>query len=244
MIWLGIETSNAPLSVAIVKDGQVLAEVIQNVKRTHSVTAMPTIQEVLEMAKIEPQDLDGIVVSEGPGSYTGVRIGVTIAKTLAWTLKKPLVGVSSLKVLAANAKFWNGLICPIIDARRKTVFAAVYNGQDLSRVVPEEHMELKDLLTVLSEKEEPVLFIGQDAFIHQQAIEETLGDQATFAQAPFNLPRASQLIELAKDEEQIGGEEIHHFVPKYYRLAEAEANWIKEQKGSGQDGNIPKNDRS
>ena len=77
-------------------------------------------------AGLEPADIDAIAVSEGPGSYTGARIGVTIAKTLAWTLGKPLVGVSTLKALAANALFFNGLICPIVDARRGNVYAGVY----------------------------------------------------------------------------------------------------------------------
>ncbi|TNP18904.1 tRNA (adenosine(37)-N6)-threonylcarbamoyltransferase complex dimerization subunit type 1 TsaB, partial [Bacillus sp. CD3-5] len=114
MIWLGIETANAPLSVAVVKDGKVLAEVVQNIKVTHSAGAMPAIETILANVGVKPNELEAIAVSEGPGSYTGVRIGVTLAKTLAWTLQKPLVGVSSLKILAANAALFNGLICPCL----------------------------------------------------------------------------------------------------------------------------------
>ena len=88
MIWLGIDTANAPLSVAIVKDGKVVAEVIQNIKVTHSVGAMSAVEELFAKANMKPAQVDAIAISEGPGSYTGVRIGVTIAKTLAWTLKK------------------------------------------------------------------------------------------------------------------------------------------------------------
>ena len=83
MIWLGIETANAPLSVALVKDGKVLAEIVQNVKLTHSVGAMPAVEEVFQKAGLVPSDIDAVAVSEGPGSYTGVRIGVKIEKTLA-----------------------------------------------------------------------------------------------------------------------------------------------------------------
>ena len=96
MIWLGIDTSNIPLSVAVVQNGQVVAEWTNSLKVTHSVGAMPAIEDVLKKVNLRPSDLDAIAVSEGPGSYTGVRIGVTIAKTLAWALKIPLVGVSSL----------------------------------------------------------------------------------------------------------------------------------------------------
>ena len=93
----------------------------------HSLRAMPAIEELFAKVGIAPTDIDAIAVSEGPGSYTGVRIGVTIAKTLAWTLGKPLIGVSSLKVLAANGLcILNGLICPLVDARRGNVYAGAY----------------------------------------------------------------------------------------------------------------------
>src|SRR5690606_20357531 len=99
------------LSVAVVRDGELLVEEISAMAVNHSLRAMPAIEELLAKAGLEPANIDAIAVSEGPGSYTGVRIGVTIAKTLAWTLGKPLVGVSSLKVLATNALFFTGLIC-------------------------------------------------------------------------------------------------------------------------------------
>ena len=86
MIWLGIDTANTPLSVAIVKDGQLLAEENNAMAVNHSLRAMPAIEELFDKVGIAPADIDAIAVSEGPGSYTGVRIGVTIAKTLAWTL--------------------------------------------------------------------------------------------------------------------------------------------------------------
>ena len=111
MIWLGIDTANTPISVALVKDGELLIEGTSAMAINHSLRAMPAIEELLEQAGLVPADIDAIAVSEGPGSYTGARIGVTIAKTLAWTLGKPLVGVSTLKALAANALFfqWFGL---------------------------------------------------------------------------------------------------------------------------------------
>lgn len=149
MIWLGIDTANAPLSVAIVKDGQVLAEVTQNIKLTHSVGAMPAIEELFGRVNLKPADIDAIAVSEGPGSYTGVRIGVSIAKTLAWSLKKPLVGVSSLRALAANVSVFNGLICPLVDARRQNVYTALYEGAGLEEVMEDTHEHIDELLIKL-----------------------------------------------------------------------------------------------
>lgn len=155
MIWLGIDTANAPLSVAIVKDGQLLAEENTSVAINHSLRAMPAIEEIFSKVNLSPSDVDAIAVSEGPGAYTGVRIGVTIAKTLAWTLEKPLKGVSSLKAIAMNGLFFNGLICPVVDARRENVYAGVYESDNerLTSVIEDGHYSLVELLALLHEYE-------------------------------------------------------------------------------------------
>lgn len=230
MIWLGIETANAPLSVAVVKDGKVLAEVVQNIKVTHSAGAMPAIETILANVGVKPNELEAIAVSEGPGSYTGVRIGVTLAKTLAWTLQKPLVGVSSLKVLAANAALFNGLICPIFDARRGNVYTAVYKGPKLDVVIEDYHDHIDGLLARLKDLDAPILFIGVDVNLFWDKIVEVIGHNAYRAPLHDDLPRASAAINLASMENLPNVEEVHHFIPQYKRIAEAEANWLKEQK--------------
>lgn len=233
MIWLGIETANAPLSVALVKDGKVIAEVVQNIKLTHSVGAMPAVEELFAKANMQPNEIDAIAVSEGPGSYTGVRIGVSIAKTLAWTLQKPLVGISSLKVLAANARLFNGIICPIFDARRQNVYAAAYEGVTLKPLIEDTHDSIEGLLTQLKALQMPVLFVGADVDVFKEKIATELGDLALLAPLANHLPRASELIALAMQQELPDPADTHHFVPQYKRIAEAEANWIKEQKEQG-----------
>ncbi|AJK86222.1 MULTISPECIES: tRNA (adenosine(37)-N6)-threonylcarbamoyltransferase complex dimerization subunit type 1 TsaB [Lysinibacillus] len=230
MIWLGIETANTPLSIAVVKDGKVVAEMVQNIKLTHSAGAMPAIEEILARIDVRPNDLDAIAVSEGPGSYTGVRIGVTLAKTLAWTLQKPLVGVSSLKTLAANAALYNGLICPIFDARRGNVYTAVYQGETLEALVEDHHAHIDDLLVRLKALEQPILFVGTDVDIFWENIVQILGEHAVRAPFSIDLPRATEVIHLATKMELPSVEATHHFVPQYKRIAEAEANWLKEQK--------------
>ncbi|KAB0445240.1 hypothetical protein KQ41_03200 [Lysinibacillus fusiformis] len=230
MIWLGIETANTPLSIAVVKDGKVVAEMVQNIKLTHSAGAMPAIEEILARIDVRPNDLDAIAVSEGPGSYTGVRIGVTLAKTLAWTLQKPLVGVSSLKTLAANAALYNGLICPIFDARRGNVYTAVYQGETLEALVEDHHAHIDDLLVRLKALEQPILFVGTDVDIFWENIVQILGEHAVRAPFSIDLPCATEVIHLATKMELPSVEATHHFVPQYKRIAEAEANWLKEQK--------------
>lgn len=229
MIWLGIDTSNTPLSVAIVQDGNILVEYNSGLAINHSLRAMPMIEEVCEKAGILPTAIDAVAVAEGPGSYTGVRIGVTIAKTLAWTLGKPLIGVSSLQVLAANAMYFTGLICPIIDARRSNVYAAVYryDAGNWIAVVQDGHYSIEELIRILKEHESPVLFIGKDAVLHEEVLKEELEARASLASTQFNLPRAATLIELARQTNK--EEEVHTFVPQYRRIAEAEANWLKRQ---------------
>ncbi|TWT05876.1 tRNA (adenosine(37)-N6)-threonylcarbamoyltransferase complex dimerization subunit type 1 TsaB [Planomicrobium sp. CPCC 101079] len=228
MIFLGIDTSNSPLAVALVKDGTVLVEETTNLKINHSLTAMPAVEEMMAKAKVSPADLTHIAVAEGPGSYTGVRIGLTIAKTLAWSLKIPLYMVSSLKVLAANGQFFDGLICPIMDARRGTVFTGAYDGLSLQEIIPDQHSDLKEFLEKLQQYNKPVLFTGIDVSVHEATIREAMGDKAFFSAPQNRLPRASNLIMLAKDSEPV---DVHQAIPDYHRITEAEANYIKAQEG-------------
>ena len=232
MIWLGIDTSNVPLSVAVVKDNQLLVEWTSSLKVTHSVGAMPAVEEALKQASIKPSDIDVIAVAEGPGSYTGVRIGVTIAKTLAWTLKVPVVGISSLQTLAANGSLFNGLICPIMDARRGNVFSAIYSNE-LIVDLPDGHYALDTILETLAPKEDYVLFVGKDVSIHWEAIQRVLGERAVRAPFYLDLPRASVVIEQAKKKPLPSIEETHHFVPEYKRITEAETNWQADQLKAG-----------
>lgn len=229
MIWLGIDTANTPLSIAIVKDGELLAEETSAMAVNHSLRAMPAIEELLTKAGLIPADIDAIAVSEGPGSYTGVRIGVTIAKTLAWTLGKPLIGVSSLKVLAANAVFFNGLICPIVDARRNNIYSGAYrwNAGQLTEVIEDGHYSLEEFIRKLEQQEDPILFIGKDTKMHEQQIVERLGQGAIIAPFHVDMPRASSLLYIAAQSKKES--DVHAFVPEYRRIAEAEANWLKEQ---------------
>lgn len=232
MIWLGIDTSNAPLSVALVEDGRILAEQTSSLKQTHSIQAMPAVEQLLTAAGLKPADLSAIAVAEGPGSYTGVRIGVTLAKTLAWTLGIPLIGVSSLEVLAANGAPFEGVICPLFDARRNHVYCGLYKWKAgrLHRIWEDRHGSMDELLSDLSFIHQPILFVGMDTDLYRSAILETLPDRAVFPPYGQQLPRASHLVWLAEGRLPAG--DVHDFVPTYRRMAEAEANWLQQQENS------------
>lgn len=224
MFVLAIDTSNKILSVAIAQDKKVLVELNEETKNNHSARLMPVVEKAFFKAGITPQQLDLIAVAQGPGSYTGVRIGVTVAKTLAWTLNKPLVGVSSLEVLARNLSL-DGVIAPLFDARRQTVFGGAYH-KGYQPLIPDGHYNLADFLGKLPPG--PVHFLG-DAEAFRDEIIQKLGPDAYFYPEK-NAPHATELAFAAQLQPPIG--HVHGFAPKYHRMPEAEVNWLLEQ-GAG-----------
>jgi len=229
MSILSIDTSNYVLGIALVEDTKVIGEYITNLKKNHSVRVMPAIDQLLRDCDYHPYQLKKIVVAKGPGSYTGVRIGVTIAKTLAWSLNIPLVGVSSLKVLAANGRHFHGYISPLFDARRNQLYTGLYKWEkaDLKEIIEDKNVKNDDWAQQIKQLGEPVLFLGNDLPLHQQVLLSILGNQAFFATTTELNPRPSELAFLGKD---LPGENIHTFTPNYVRLAEAEAKWLEENK--------------
>ncbi|MDR0614744.1 MAG: tRNA (adenosine(37)-N6)-threonylcarbamoyltransferase complex dimerization subunit type 1 TsaB, partial [Lactobacillales bacterium] len=155
MKFLTMDTSNKTLSVALVEDNSVISSFILNIKKNHSITLMPAIDRLFKAVAWTPWQVEKIVVSAGPGSYTGVRMAVTTAKTLAYTLNKPLVAISSLALLAQNATFFEGLIIPLFDARRDNVYAGVYRFMEgkLTFVVADSHISFSNLLASFTPKE-------------------------------------------------------------------------------------------
>ncbi|WP_406621419.1 tRNA (adenosine(37)-N6)-threonylcarbamoyltransferase complex dimerization subunit type 1 TsaB [Bacillus atrophaeus] len=229
MTILAIDTSNYTLGIALVQETKVVAEYITYLKKNHSVRAMPAVHALLNDCDLKPEDISKIVVAKGPGSYTGVRIGVTLAKTLAWSLDVPISSVSSLEALAANGRYFNGLISPLFDARRGQVYTGLYEYKNglLHPVLPDRNVLLTEWLGMLKEKGQQVLFLGHDTAIHDQTIQDILAHQAVMGDAALHNPRPSELAYLGAEKE---AEDVHQLVPDYLRLAEAEAKWIESQK--------------
>jgi tRNA threonylcarbamoyladenosine biosynthesis protein TsaB len=226
---LAIDTSNLVMGIAVLDGGKVLGEYITNLKKNHSIRVMPAIEDILKETALKPAELDRIVVAKGPGSYTGVRIGVTIAKTLAWTLKKDLVGISSLEVLAQSGKYFDGFTVPLFDARRTQVFTGLYGAdekREFQNIREDRIILLKDWLEQLQSLDKKILFLGNDLPLHQDPITEVLRDKAVFGHVSDHNPRPSELGRLGMDRDP---EDIHRFTPSYLQLAEAEVNWLKAQ---------------
>jgi tRNA threonylcarbamoyladenosine biosynthesis protein TsaB len=231
MKLLSIDTSNYPLGIALIEEGKVIGEYITNLKKNHSVRAMTAIEQLLKDCDTVPKELTKIVVANGPGSYTGVRIGVTLAKTLAWSLNIPLIPVSSLAVLAASGRNFNGYIAPIFDARRGQVYTGLYKFERdrITQVKEDRNVLLTDWANKLKEYDGEILFIGNDVSIHEETIQEVLGEQARVAPFVSNNPRPSELAFIGADLEE---NTAHEVVPNYIRLAEAEVKWLESQKNS------------
>ena len=218
---LAFDTSSKALSLAILEDKQVLAETIINIKKNHSITLMPAIDFLMASLDWTPKDLDRIVVAEGPGSYTGLRIAVATAKTLAHTLNIELVGMSSLLALVPRQQ--EGLLVPLMDARRNNVYAGFY--ENAKPVMPEAHLSFAEVLEQVKDAEQ-VTFVGEvGPFVEQ--IQEQL-PQASYQET---LPNAANLALLAWDKK---ADSLHDFVPNYLKRVEAEENWLKNHTESGE----------
>lgn len=226
---LAFDTSNQPLSVAVIEDETILTEQLINIKRNHSLQLMPAIEEALKQADVELAEIDRIAVANGPGSYTGLRIAVTIAKTLAWAHEIPLVGVSSLKVIAANSAADSAhFIVPVFDARRNNIYTGLYQRNKdgtLTEVTADLHVASEKYAELLAEKKGTFELIGLDAPKFLETFKEKLGECVQLAHPTQNVPRASVLAFLAQDEKETPA---HKLVPSYLKLAEAEENWLKE----------------
>ena len=214
------DTSSKALTLAILEDETLLAQMTLNIKKNHSITLMPATDFLMNSLDMKPTDLDRIVVAQGPGSYTGLRIAVATAKTLAHTLKIELVGVSSLLALVPEQA--EGLVIPVMDARRNNVYAGFYqSGQS---VRPEAHLPLAEVLEIAGVADQPVTFVGEtavfaeqiEAALPQAAIQPTLPDAAAIGRLGLDLPAQS----------------IHDFVPNYLKRVEAEENWLKTHQES------------
>jgi tRNA threonylcarbamoyladenosine biosynthesis protein TsaB len=157
---LAIDTSTLVMAIGLVDGDNVLGEIVTNSNKNHSISLMPAIVALMKGAGVRPEQLTRIVVAEGPGSYTGVRIGVTTAKTLAWSLGIPLVGVSSLEVLAQNGRYFDGVVAPIFDARRGQVYTGLYQSKNgvMTKVINDQICLIDDWASRLATDYEKVLF--------------------------------------------------------------------------------------
>ncbi|WP_020006116.1 tRNA (adenosine(37)-N6)-threonylcarbamoyltransferase complex dimerization subunit type 1 TsaB [Salinicoccus albus] len=217
MISLLIDTSNRPLSIALNRDDALIAEINATVKKTHSGTIMDYVDKLFKIADIDKKKIDRIIVARGPGSYTGVRIGVTAAKTLAFSLGVELYSVSSLFVIAASTGR-EGIFAPVFDGRRGNVFGAVYQiKEDCYEILVEpQYMSFDALKGKLKSFNSPEVLLDRDEKFSAGAGEFT-----------HTVPR---ITAVEKYRAALKSEGVHQLVPEYLRVSEAERNWLEKNR--------------
>lgn len=226
---LAIDTSTDILSVAIMKENNIVAETMTQVRKDHSSRLMPTVVQLMNDVQLTPDQVQKMIVGNGPGSYTGTRIGVTMAKTFAWSLNIPIYTESSLRNIAKNDRTEGVYICSFIDARRGHVFAGMYKWQDdtLQTVQEDRHVAMESLLAKLAEKERHIVFLSPHIEAFQKKIVSTLGNKAQFDDPLAHIPRAAHMLHVDHEKDATP---VHLVAPNYIRLTEAEANLLQKKK--------------
>lgn len=228
---LAIDTSANVAAAAVTEDDILLGEYILNHKKTHSQKIMVMIESLLNDLELTVQDIDLFAVANGPGSFTGLRIGVATMKALAHSVNKPIVGVSSLAGMAYNLPYAEHIIVPIMDARKNRVYTASYIWDEGFKELTEpEAITIKECVENCGEFLDTI-FVGDGAVIHKEYIKEKLGEHAIFAPAPALMQRASSVAALAAQKAKKG--KINNYLelkPVYLRKSQAERELEEKEK--------------
>ncbi len=224
MLLLAFETSAKAASVALHDGSKLLGESYQNTGLTHSQTLMVMAEDLLKQCGLKPQDVTAVAVAEGPGSFTGVRIGVAAAKGFAWGMEIPCYGVSTLEAMARSLGAFDGVICPVMDARRSQVYNALFyaNQGILERVAPDRAISLEDLETELKKYEKPIFLVGDGSILCYNTL-STAVSQLILPPEHRMHQRATGVALIAAEQTAAGiapsGADL---TPNYLRLSQAE----------------------
>lgn len=219
MLILGIESSAKAASAALWQDGEMLALSVQRTALTHSRTLLPMAESMLENAGLRIEDVDAVAVAEGPGSFTGVRIGVATVKGLCWGAEKKAIGVSTLEAMSRSVLFAAGesVICPVMDARRAQVYGAIFDA-DGRRITEDAAIAAAELAEKVRALGKSALVLGDGWAVFEKALQEQAVPY-TVVPEPLRYQNAWGVCLAAMDSEPIGADEL---LPVYLRLSQAE----------------------
>lgn len=236
MYILGIDTATRVAGVAVLNEERLIVEKFLNNQKTHSQNLLPMIAQAVLEAGITPADLGGIAVTMGPGSFTGLRIGMAAAKSLAQVLNIPIKGISTLETLAFNVLGVPGLICPILDAQRNQVYAAIYyTGEDqLVKMEGPYALSIDSLVDNLQKHHREVTFLGDAVAVYGAELLAKMETNAHLASKINCLPRAAAVAELGFKAIARGDyDDTILLTPFYIRQSEAETTWQQKQGAKG-----------
>ncbi len=220
MLILAFESSAKPASVALMRDGQLLSQYFQCSALTHSRTLLPMAEDMLKNAELSIEDVDMFAVAHGPGSFTGIRIGVSTVKGLAWASNKPCTGVSTLEAMAWNGTAAGGYVCPVMDARRSQVYNAIFEIKDGKpcRLTQDRPIALNELAEEVKKLGAPVLLVG-DGIEITKAYFDANSVPCVAAAENIRWQSAWGVAMAAKDRMPQSADEL---LPVYLRLSQAE----------------------
>ena len=226
MLIMAFESSAKAASVALVQDGRLVSQYSQCSGLTHSRTLLPMAEDMLKNAELSLKDVDIYAVAHGPGSFTGIRIGVSTVKGLAWASNKPCVGVSTLEAMAWHGLSAGGYICPVMDARRNQVYNALFKiekGRPI-RLTDDRPIGLAELSVELRELGAPVLLVGDGAEISARWFDK---EGIAYTVAPENLVWQSAWgVAMAAQDKTPGN--CDELLPVYLRLSQAEREKLEK----------------
>lgn len=224
---LSFDSATESATCALIEDEKLLGEITFNYKKQHSVLIMTMIDTLLHNSNTDITEVDGFIISKGPGSFTGLRIGMATFKGICNGLNKPLLGISSLDALAYNLAYTDGIICPILDALRGNVYTAIYKFDKNTLVKLEDYsaIAVEDLIEKLKQYNSKVTFIGDGVYKHRETISKNL-PLSCFAPTHLNVVKASSLGELGYNLLKEGSaENIYTLAPLYIRKPQAEREY-------------------
>lgn len=229
---LGIDTSSMAASVAVIEDNKLICEYTINTKKTHSQKLMPMIENMLGLSDLNIKDIDAVAICEGPGSFTGLRIGMATAKAIAHVNDIPIIGVNSLEILGANMNLCDKKICSILDAQRNQVYTGRYEYQGTKLVEIKEIgiQPIDELLEELAQSKEQWILVGEAVYKYEEKINEISNIEVP---APSNnVTKAGSLCSVAKvkfDEEK-DVFNCYNINPLYIRKSQAEEQYEEKQR--------------
>ncbi|WP_298839212.1 tRNA (adenosine(37)-N6)-threonylcarbamoyltransferase complex dimerization subunit type 1 TsaB [Clostridium sp.] len=229
---LSLDTATQSATCAILDDSKILGEITFNYKKQHSQILMPIIDELFKNTQMSIDDIDAFVASKGPGSFTGLRIGMATIKGLSQGSNKPFVTVSTLDSLAYNLAYTDGIICPILDALRDNVYTALYTFKDceLNRISDYINISVDELVNMLKDKDCNISFVGDGTIKFKEKLLANL-PKVSFAPDHLNLAKASSLGELGLKLLNNGTfDDIYASVPIYLRKPQAEREYEEKMR--------------
>lgn len=229
---LGIDTSSMAASVAVIEDDKLICEYTINTKKTHSQKLMLMLENMLSLSDLNIREIDAVAICEGPGSFTGLRIGMATAKAIAHVNNIPIIGVNSLEILGANMNLCDKKICSILDAQRNQVYTGryFYKNGILTEIKEIEIQLIDELLEELAQNSEPWILVGEAVYKYEDKI-KNIGNIEIPAPSN-NVTKAGSLCSIAKAKFDEGKSifNCYNINPLYIRKSQAEEQYEEKQK--------------